>query len=470
MRAWKNLAAPDDPTAWYDVNNMMPTPRGSYMTIPPTLGTARTATGAGTVIIGFMADTLSSYVEWVFDSSKIWYFDGVSTYTDRTNSVAIGSNPFPIQYGNITICAMGVGNATVASTSGGNFAALAGAPQAEILAVCRGAVLAFNTNTSTDGWAASDVGDHTNWTTGESASGRLLDTPGPIRAAITLDDSVYVFKGRGVYRGWYTGNAVKWAWDLINPDIGVAPGTGSPVTAKYGIAASDSLILFTARGNAISGLRVCAMNSSGQYRVVNPETSVTNSAYMIRYVSEFSCFTMVSMALTPNVAYIYSPQSDALGYASAPYHATDQAMPTMGHSNGNAFMQHPLGIGHRKTAANELTRYLHDETDATYAARSCYLQTAMVGSMQKKIRVTRLIPLVRRRTDKGTDSAALSVTMYRDISDTSAARTEAVTESTTRKWFDFNLSDNFARFKVTWTAIDAEVDDFEFQGSGAGSN
>jgi hypothetical protein len=94
---------------------------------------------------------------------------------------------------------MGASTATVKST-GGNFSALAGAPQAEIVLPVANALLYLNTNTSTDGWAASDVGDYTNYATGEAASGRLIQTPGPITAGVSFGNYAIVFKGDAIYR------------------------------------------------------------------------------------------------------------------------------------------------------------------------------------------------------------------------------------------------------------------------------
>ena len=64
-----------------------------------------------------------------------------------------------------------------------------------------------------DYWMASDIGDYTNWTTGEAASGRLFQPEGPILWAFPFRDYVLVGKKHAAYRGRYVGGIYKWRWD-----------------------------------------------------------------------------------------------------------------------------------------------------------------------------------------------------------------------------------------------------------------
>jgi hypothetical protein len=107
------------------------------------------------------------------------------------------------------------------------------------------------------------------------------------------------------------------------------------------------------------------------------------------------------------------------------------------------------------------------------SSATCYLQTTKTGSEEFKTVWDRLTPRLRRRTDLGTDSASLELTLFRELEDTSAQTTRTIAESGARKRFDLmggTAADNFARFKVTWTALDVEVDDFKIRGKPAGTD
>lgn len=222
VRKWKTLAAPDDPEVWADVSGMWPTRLGTYEVADfYDSGTAKTATGeaygAGAGVTAWAFKTLSGTRSYVV-ADKIWEYSGGSL-TDRTNGLTVGDGMM-CQYGNITIYARGTSN-SLASSSGGNFSALAGSPSAKIVCVQSNAVVAFNTSVSADGWAASDVGDYTNWTTGESASGRILENSGPVTAAVPYGNDIIVFKKDSIFRMTYVGGVVKWTIQKIWHGVGV---------------------------------------------------------------------------------------------------------------------------------------------------------------------------------------------------------------------------------------------------------
>ena len=466
MRRWQNLAAPDDPGSWHDCDNFYPTTYGTYEIVPPTTNTDSTAyTGAGNVRYAFAAATLSTTVTWIVDSSKIW----LKPEIDRTNSVTIGNEPMMAQYGNITVCVMGAANPTVVSTSGGNFAALAGAPQGEIVVVCSNAVMVLNTNASVDGWHVSDVGDYTNWTTGESASGRLISTPGPIVSAVVFADSVIVFKTSGVYRIRYVGGAVKWAVELLHISHGITGSGGYTlgIGLKYCACASPTHVFFLSPGEPRgSTWAAYMMDGAAQFVRVNPLTTIDNTApYFVRYVKDLDLFCLVGYGVTK--AYFYCVSSNAWGRLSTSYDANKAVRPLMGEEPGTSNNNRlPMGFGYYKPAANTISEYAY--AAASYSASSGYLETKKAGTPNRKTKFLRVIPLLRKRTDHGTDSAALSATFYREREDTSAQRTEAVTESTQRKRFDFSVTDNFMQARVTWAALEVEVDDFLIDSADAG--
>jgi hypothetical protein len=139
MKKWENLVPPDDPNSWFDVDGVWPTKDGAYETCDFLSGSGAeyTATSAGTPVYAWTGQTLSSTREFVI-GSQIWEY-AAGAFTDRTGGVAVGSIPMLAAYGDVIIGTMGTGNPTVKST-GGNFSALAGAPNASIICTQSNAV------------------------------------------------------------------------------------------------------------------------------------------------------------------------------------------------------------------------------------------------------------------------------------------------------------------------------------------
>ena len=463
MRRWQNLAAPDDPGSWYDVDGFLPSDKGTYGSQYGHSSATSTATGAGTVLYAHVAEALSSTLTFVVAGKIFSYADGSSS--DITNGVTIGSYPMMAQYGNVTICAMGAGAATVASISAGNFSALAGAPNGEIVVIQSNCVLIFNTSANVDGWAASDVGDYTNWTTGEAASGRLIATPGPITAAVAFGDSVIVFKSGSTYRMRYVGGAVKWVIELIHSTLGCGTNTNA-YQDKYSAAASHGGVLFLTRGrqqpnpSQRNGKDYYWLNGSGQFELVNPLTKLgpTSGVPMIRYAAEDDAFSICGQSAA-NAMWFWSPVSRNWG-ASSVTGIPSGGTQAFGNAGSNRGIQ---PVAFYKSNNNELTRYTPSAGTAT--SQSIYLQTSMTGKPNRKTKFLRLIPILHARSA----TVALSVDRYRELHDASPANTDAVTESTQRKRFDMALTDNFARFKVTFSGSPSvEVDDFLIDAADAG--
>lgn len=462
---WRPYSAPDDPDSYYDANGVWATPRGTYESAATGQLAAITATSPGTAIYAFRANTITSSVEYVVTGTKIWQIAGAAA-TDRTGGVTIGNQPMMTQYGNVTICAMGNSTATVNAT-GGNFAALAGAPQAEIVLVCANAVLYFNTNTSADGWAASDVGDYTNYTTGEAASGRLIQTPGPITAAVAFGNDVIVFKSRSIYRGRYVGGVVKWAWELIWSGVGCSGqttaftkyqacvGAGSILFAGYSMA-TDATFL----GGAILGAAYYAFDGVSPPRRVNLDTPVAEG--MLVYDPREDRFTLLSYTnggINVQQIFYYQASSDGWSRATGPASTSQQAVLVTGALEDGTFYSRPTMY---LSSGNFLNQYIA-------AARSGgYVQTQKMGRRDRKTQFSRLLAILRRRTDLGTDSVSLGIETFREAEDTSTVTTDTVAESAQRHRFDFNYTENFARFKLTFTAIDFEIEGVAVQMKEAG--
>ena len=64
-----------------------------------------------------------------------------------------------------------------------------------------------------DGWHCSGIRDQTNWTASaasQSAYGRLLDSPGDIRAGAALGSDIVAYKSTSMYLGRYVGPPLIW--------------------------------------------------------------------------------------------------------------------------------------------------------------------------------------------------------------------------------------------------------------------
>lgn len=130
------------------------------------------------------------------------------------------------QFGNVTVA---TNNADVLQQSQtGQFEDIAGAPTAAIIESVAGFVFVFNTNDPTygsrpDGWWCSGLYDQTIWTPSQAtqcANGRIIDTPGDIRAGRGLGPDIVVYKETSMYYGTYQGPPVIWAFNVISNQIG----------------------------------------------------------------------------------------------------------------------------------------------------------------------------------------------------------------------------------------------------------
>jgi hypothetical protein len=122
----------------------------------------------------------------------------------------------------------------------------------------------------------------------------------------------------------------------------------------------------------------------------------------------------------------------------------------------------PQPVIYNKENANKLKRYSHG-TPIGEIASSCYLETQKIGKAGRKTQFSRAKPVVRRRVDLGTDSSTATLTLFRNLEDTSATTTRSgIVESTDEKRFDLQNGANtdcFGRVKVTWNALDVAVED-----------
>lgn len=130
------------------------------------------------------------------------------------------------QFGNDTIATNRADPVQVSSS--GSFANLGGGPpRASIVDVCQGFVMLFDYNDGSndypDGWWCSALRNDASWGPSiatQAANGRLLDTPGTIRAGRALGNVMMAYKERSMYVGGYQGPPVIWDWQLVSGDVG----------------------------------------------------------------------------------------------------------------------------------------------------------------------------------------------------------------------------------------------------------
>lgn len=114
------------------------------------------------------------------------------------------------------------------SISSGAFADIAGAPAAELIDSVSGFVMVANTTDGTygdnpDGWWCCALNDQEDWTpsiTTQSARGRIIDSPGPIRGLRRLGDDFVIYKDDAMYVGRYQGPPIIWSWERVPGEIG----------------------------------------------------------------------------------------------------------------------------------------------------------------------------------------------------------------------------------------------------------
>lgn len=114
------------------------------------------------------------------------------------------------------------GNAALACNGGtiqrsetGSFADITGAPTAEIIFSVGAFVMALNTSEATDQWHCCAAYDETDWTESvatQSASGRLVASPGALTAGARLGEYAIAYKAKSIYLGQYVGAPAVWDW------------------------------------------------------------------------------------------------------------------------------------------------------------------------------------------------------------------------------------------------------------------
>jgi hypothetical protein len=473
MKKWQDLDI--DGNSYYDVDHVWPTNRQSYETSDFATSSDLTGTAAGSVTYawaGGIINTNAINPEYVVTSTKIWQYDPASIgtpMTDRTGGMTVGVRPQMAAVGTATIAVMGSplgalpGRDTLyASSSAANFAVLTGAPQGHSVVVAFNAVWIFNTDTGSSDFEMSDVGDYTNWSTGEWFAGTVYDGAGPINAAVEFGGAVYSSKMDNLVRHRYVGGVQK----VITETVWSGVGCGQ----RNAMCAGSTGILFAGYHKADPGsppVPFYWFDGVNPPVLTNPLTTIGDgsSSWTIVYDSHRDMFT--AWDRTALRAYYFSPKDMAWGRASAPYGATP----------GNVKIVDGQGIYGRRTPSPTTPAWVTPSTDVlrrfsptTTGAGTCYVETAKFGTQSSKLNFNRCTPRLRRLVDVGTQSESVTASCFRELHDTSASSTPTYTKASGRHRWDGQAADNFIRFKYSATDYDVEIEDLTPEAIPAGKN
>lgn len=179
-------------------------------------------------------------------ATKLYELSG-GTWTDvsgATYSAGADTRWSFAQFGDTTLAA-NKGDAIQSSTSGA-FAAISGAPKADIIFTVGSFVMAMNVDDGAaklDGWHCCASFDETDWTENvatQSASGRLVATPGPLTAGGRLGEYAVAYKATSLYLGQYVGAPAVWDW---------IPIQGAGCVGKDALCDVDGLHFFVGQNN-----------------------------------------------------------------------------------------------------------------------------------------------------------------------------------------------------------------------------
>lgn len=249
--------APDMPAgtpgAMADVRDMVPTAQGfatarEMLALMPALPEACQGAILATDTVGdrrVFAGTQSGL--WLKDAGAWASVSRPGGYTGG----ALGRWQFT-QFGNATLCTNDA-DALQASTMGGAFADVPGAPKSKIIISTADFVMAFNTNDATygdqgDRWWCSAFRAHSDWApsvTTQATTGRLIGHGGDITAAARTGSQVVAFKDRSMFLGTYVGPPAVWQWDQVPGDVGcVGPNAVCELGGPLVFVGEDNIWMF----------------------------------------------------------------------------------------------------------------------------------------------------------------------------------------------------------------------------------
>ena len=466
MRRWLPGADQTRPDVWFDVNNMAPTPIGTYHTMPcfSSNSTSGGRSGTGGEI------TARAWCTQIANGTAVTYVlseDGaavgsyVQTFTAGVfaNKSPGGTN-FPglpssygafAQMGNTTIYSSKADATYTRDASGaGNFASVS-TSAGSILVVQSNALLMYDLldggSLKPNYWMASDLFNPANFTSGEAVSATpVVTTPGAITAAVPFAGVSIFFKRAGVYRHRYVGQTdVKWTVELLRPDIGVK--------SKHAVIdAGNSLVFLGEQGvweydGAV--FRKLSEDMTTGFYLTSPLTAFLDCTASMYYPADDMCVWFTSTGCL-----FYNRRSQAFGRGTF-YDINGTAMtgyvPIVGKvpaiaaagyipgANSYSFIE---GI----TVVNVAAAKYQVSDQSWRGVNSAYVQTPESGDYQSDVTIYRAIPKLRRGQGAYTFNGGYVATDGLSVTVTNnSADTQTVNSSTERRRFDFGETIKFPR-------------------------
>lgn len=471
MKKWSDR--PQDygrPDVWQDINNMLPSMDGSYRTAP----VFATITGAGpsspgTTLNAWLGVTPAEGVTYyVGTTTKLYRAASIASFTDSSKSGGYTSSAQAwsfSQFGNYTVATNGVDAPQVRDATTANaFADLGGTPPstAKIAVVQSNVLLFFNTNSGGASWAASDVGNHANFTTGEAASGAIHHRPGAITAAVAFKDEVIVFKGGSVYRMRYVGSPIFWLVELIADGIGV--GSQGAVCN-----CGDSLVIMSVAGAYL-------FDGASFRKIEAPSVPLAASASLKEglYVPHhYSVWFQLN-----NIIYVYNLASDRWGKFEVYKTSASTSTDTYRLVGGPIAARIGVASGVMENliymidlASNPCVVSSSGAWGSQSGTVSAYLHTAYIGNRQIDSTFTRLIPAAKDHELGGTETTTMTLTPYVYTSPRAGAATAKsnVSASSDVPRFDFTYAAKFMSFKIAVSAGPTQIEDVIVESKPAGA-
>lgn len=482
MRKWVPYGDHRRSDAWIGLTNFYPTSRGSYRTAPTFIALGNAAAGPaspGTTLKAWVGYTVAGTANTVVGTStKLYVANSLAagTFTDRTKSGGYTATQWAFaQYGNITIAANGTDNTQWRNATGSSaFADLAGAPKCNHLVVQSNVLLALGIAGSENAWAASDVGDYTNWSTGDAVTTTpILARPGPITAAIAFKDVVLVFKRNAIFQMRYVGSPIYWTVDLICDGKGVV-GPGS-------VCNCGEFVVF-------SGDHGVTVFDGSSFSDISPgfDSTTLNEVFFIAGTDASNFYpseNAVVFFAQNTTFYVYNFTSQRWGKFTPYLNAGSTAMTGYAFLTGDSYARYDATQANCWQIANAGICLVNlSQNPCVVRSQNAWtpdgsiyatLKSSYIGDERGKTVFKRVTPISQNVYGQTTVSATgLSVVPYvGDKPDAVAATAgSAVTSSTGTNRFDVLTTGRFGAFEVKVTGAYYEVDDVTVDAVPAGTD
>lgn len=306
---------PSTPGAMVEVTNMVPSVKG--MKGAPS-GIDGGYVPLAATVVGFAVTRILDGSRRIFAGTATKLYElsgGAVTDRSRVGNYTLGPDTrwaFS-QFGDITLAAA-TGHVLQASSPGNNFADVAAAPKAKYVDTSQGFVMLAGTNDATfgdspDRWWCSAFQDYTDWTpsiTTQSASGRLIDSPGPIRGLKALGPYFVAYKDRAIFLATYVGGDTIWQWTQIPGEVGTDNNEAIVNTgyAHFFLGNDDFYIFDGTRcvsiGAPIREWFFANLNKRTKYRVIGAYDRTQGNVWW-HFVSASNDTTSLDVAVVYNV-------------------------------------------------------------------------------------------------------------------------------------------------------------------------